>query len=72
VLIEALQAADESLRWVAADCLGDMGPEARDAVPALVEALRGPIKARLVRMSLGLALERIDAAAAAQAGVGVV
>src|SRR5262249_17140181 len=69
VLIEALKAEDEALRWGAADCPGDMGPEARDAVPALVEALRSPIKARLVRMSLGLALERIDSEAAAQAGV---
>jgi hypothetical protein len=69
VLIEALKADDESQRWIAGDCLGEMGPEARPAVPALVEALRGPIKARLVRMSLELALERIDAEAAAHAGV---
>jgi HEAT repeat protein len=69
VLIEALRAEDDYLRWVAADCLGDMGPEAREAVLPLVEALRGPIKARLVRMSVRLALERIDAEAAEQAGV---
>jgi HEAT repeat protein len=68
-LVQALREEDEVLRWIAADCLGEMGPEAQSAVPALLEALQSPFKARLIRMSLTLALERIDPSAAAKAGV---
>ncbi|MFQ5794815.1 MAG: HEAT repeat domain-containing protein [Candidatus Bipolaricaulia bacterium] len=39
-LIEALQDAEPSVRWQAAITLGEIGPDARDAIPALIEALR--------------------------------
>jgi HEAT repeat protein len=38
-LIRALGEANEFVCWIAADCLGDIGPAARDAVPALRAAL---------------------------------
>ena len=60
VLIEGLQSSDEHIHWIAADCLGDIGPEAREAVGALREALKQPHKAPMIRQSLVLALQRID------------
>jgi HEAT repeat protein len=69
VLTEALCHPDEVLRWLAADCLGDMGPHARPAVPALREALGGQYRAPLIRKGIALAMERIDPDTAA-AGVG--
>ncbi len=56
VLMEALCDPDEVSRWVAADCLGDMGAEAQEAIPALQEALRRTFRSRLIRMSVALAL----------------
>jgi hypothetical protein len=38
-LVEGLRSGDEIIGWTAADCLGDMGAEAADAVPGLLEAL---------------------------------
>jgi HEAT repeat protein len=70
VLAEALQSDDEVLRWTAAECLGEMGPDARDAVPALLEALRANYKARLIRAGIQMALERIDPLAARRANGG--
>jgi HEAT repeat protein len=64
ILVRALQQPDELLHWIAADCLGEMGPAASDAVPALVQALGRPINASLIRTGMILALERIDPAAA--------
>jgi HEAT repeat protein len=60
VLMEALEDPDEVSRWIAADCLGDIGAEAREAVPALQAALRGEFRSRLIKMSIELALQRID------------
>ncbi|MCI0456537.1 MAG: HEAT repeat domain-containing protein, partial [Gemmataceae bacterium] len=62
-LIEGLRSGDPILCWTAADCLGDMGAEAADAVPALREALAKQQRA-LIATSIALALERIDSKAA--------
>jgi hypothetical protein len=66
--VAALASADEVVRWVAADCLGEIGPDARAAVPALLAAYSLPARAGLVRVAVRLALERIDPAAAAGLG----
>lgn len=58
-LIDALQEPDELVRWIAAECLGDIGPEAAEALPALHEALKLPYKTRLMRMGIETAVERI-------------
>jgi HEAT repeat protein len=62
-LIEGLQKGDETTCWAAADCLGDMGSDAAEAVPALGWAF-ARTRQRLIRTSIALALERIDPAAA--------
>jgi HEAT repeat protein len=62
VLTLALQSDDEYLRWIAADCLGDIGPAAGDAVPALRKALCDDYRAPLIRKSVALALQRIERA----------
>jgi HEAT repeat protein len=62
VLIDALQETDEVVRWIAADCLGDIGSDACDALPALREALNLPYKARLIRIGVATAIERIELA----------
>ena len=64
-LIKALADDNELICWIAADCLGQIGPEAHDAVPALQQALRRPFKIALIRRGVALALERIDPHAAA-------
>jgi HEAT repeat protein len=68
VLIEALHDPKELVRWMAADCLGEIGQAARTALPALRAALTGSSSIALVRKSITLAIERIDAAAATPAG----
>ena len=65
VLTEALGDANELVCWVAAECLGQMGPEAREAVPALRQALRRGYRLSIVKTGVRLALERIDPQAAA-------
>jgi HEAT repeat protein len=60
VLIKALADDNELICWIAADCLGQIGSEARQAVPALRQALRRPFKIALIRRGVALALERID------------
>jgi HEAT repeat protein len=62
-LVEGLRSGDPYLCWTAADCLGDMGTEAAEAVPELLDAHAKPQRT-LVRMSIVLALERIDPKAA--------
>jgi HEAT repeat protein len=62
VLIDALREADEVVRWIAADCLGDIGADARDALPALREALNLPYRARLIHIGVATAIERIELA----------
>ena len=60
VLIDALRESDEIVRWIAADCLGDIGLDARDAIPALNEALNLSYKTRLIRLGVATAIERIE------------
>jgi HEAT repeat protein len=64
-LIAVLGEPDEVARWVAADCLGEIGPDAGSAVPALLAAHALPYRTGLIRVSIRLALERIDPATAA-------
>jgi HEAT repeat protein len=59
-LIEALANNNEFICWMAADCLGQIGPEAQEALPALQQALQRPFKISLIRKGVALALERID------------
>jgi len=59
-LVRALGDANELICWIAADCLGQIGPEAREAVPALRQALRRDFRISLIKAGVNLALERID------------
>jgi hypothetical protein len=59
ILIEALTADDEVLRWMAADCLGDMGPRAAAAIGPLENALKANFQIAHVRTGLSVALDRI-------------
>jgi HEAT repeat protein len=68
VLTGALGDANELVCWVAADCLGQIGPAAREAAPALRQALRRDFRLSLIKRAVRLALERIDPQAAAGAG----
>jgi HEAT repeat protein len=65
VLMRSLREPDEVLRWVAADCLGDIGADAIDAVPDLRLALADTYRTPLVRQAIKLALDRIERAAQA-------
>jgi HEAT repeat protein len=60
VLSKALDDANELICWIAAECLGQMGPAARAAVPALRQALQRDFRISLVKTGVILALERID------------
>ena len=60
VLIKALDDANELICWIAAECLGQMGPAARDALPALRRALQRDFRISLIKTGVILALERID------------
>lgn len=68
VLGRALGDANELICWIAAECLGHMGPAAREAVPALQQALQRHYRLALVTTSVKLALERIDRQPSAGAG----
>jgi HEAT repeat protein len=68
VLTEALGDANELICWVAAEGLGQMGPAAREAVPALRRASRRDFRLSLIRAGVRLALERIDPQTPAGAG----
>lgn len=57
-LITLLAHKDRYVRLTAADALGNMGPQARDAVPALTQALND--EDELVRQWARVALDRID------------
>jgi HEAT repeat protein len=59
-LIDALASTNELICWIAADCLGRIGPPAREAVPALQQALRRPFKMAQLARGIALALERIE------------
>jgi HEAT repeat protein len=65
VLIKALDDANELICWIAADCLGQMGRAAREAIPALRQALRRDFRISLIKTGVLLALERIEAPATA-------
>jgi len=56
-----------TVRWQAAEHLGDMGPLAGTAVPALRAALKD--RSSVVRFSAANALRKVDPQAAANAGV---
>jgi len=68
VLTTALQNTNELICWIAAECLGQMGPEAREAVPALRQALERDFRISLIKTGVLHALERIGPQAAAEAG----
>src|SRR5262249_54312917 len=59
VLVQALGDANELICWVAAEFLGQMGPAAGGAVPALRQALRRDFRLSLSRTGVRLALERV-------------
>ena len=67
ILTEALGDANELICWVAADGLGQIGPRAREAVPALRLALRRDFRLAIVKTSVKFALQRIDPKAPAGA-----
>ena len=67
-LISALADDNELICWLAADALRQIGPEAREAVPALRQALQREFKISLIKTSVILALERIDPQPTAEAG----
>ena len=64
VLIRALDDANELICWIAAEGLGQMGPAAREAVPALRQALRRDFRISLIKTGVIHALERIGPQAA--------
>jgi HEAT repeat protein len=67
VLIKALDDPNELICWIAAERLGELGSAAREAIPALRQALQRDFRASLIRTGVRLALERIDPQAAAEA-----
>ena len=72
LLIELLRDSDPVVRRYAADCLGDLGPAAAPAVPALLRALGDEEQGGMVITVGGAAayaLQKIDPEAAARAGV---
>jgi HEAT repeat protein len=68
VLTEALGDANELICWVAAECLGQIGPAAQEAVPALRQAMRRDFRLALVKTGVRFALERIDPRGVEMAG----
>ena len=67
VLIKGLDDANELICWIAAERLGQLGAAAREAIPALRQALQRDFKASLIKTGVRLALERIDPQAATEA-----
>jgi HEAT repeat protein len=59
-LVRALGEDNELVCWLAADCLGQIGAPAREAVPALRKAQQRPFKIRLIRTAVTLALRRLE------------
>jgi hypothetical protein len=57
ILTQTLRDSDADVRWAAADALGRIGPAAKDAVAALVQALKDPI--RIVQKRAEIALVEI-------------
>jgi HEAT repeat protein len=72
VLIELLRDSNPVVRRYAAECLGDLGPEARPAVPALLRALQDQEVGGFfdtVGEAAEAALRKIDPQTAAESGV---
>jgi HEAT repeat protein len=67
VLVKALEDVNELICWIAAERLGQLGSAAREAVPALRQALQRDFRVSLIKTAVVLALERIDSQAAAGA-----
>jgi HEAT repeat protein len=63
VLVKALEDTNELICWIAAERLGQLGSAAREAVPALRQALQRDFKVSLIKKAVLLAVERIDAQA---------
>ena len=57
-LIQSLNDEDRSVRYLAAETLGRLGPAAEEALPALIQALKDPDSG--VRSSAATALKRIS------------
>jgi hypothetical protein len=68
-LTELLRDGDPYVRRYAADCLGDLGPVAKPAVPALLALYRDEGLPGSVRDTAAQALKQIDPQAAAEARV---
>jgi hypothetical protein len=62
VLIEILKNPDDQIAWQVPGILGDMGPKAASAVPALIASSHG--SSRLVADAATRALQQIGPAAA--------
>jgi HEAT repeat protein len=60
VLIKALDDANELICWIAVECLGQIGPAAREAVPALRQALQRDFRLSLIKTAVIFALERLQ------------
>jgi HEAT repeat protein len=58
-LIKALDDANELICWIAVEFLGQMGPAAQKAVPALQQTLQRGFRIPLIKTGVILALERI-------------
>jgi HEAT repeats len=58
-LIKALDDANELICWIAVEFLGEMGPAALEAVPALQQILQRDFRISLIKTGVLLALERI-------------
>ena len=67
-LIQAFQDDDWEVRRNAAYALGEIGPEAKGAVPALIQALQNQDEVG-VRVSVAYALEQIGTSEAIKAAV---
>lgn len=64
VLTRALDDANELVCWVAVDCLGQMGPAAAPAVPALRRLLERDLRIAMIKRAVTLILERVEAGGA--------
>jgi HEAT repeat protein len=60
VLGKALEDANELICWIAAERLAQLGSAAREAVPALRQALQRDFKVSLIKKAVLLALESIE------------
>jgi HEAT repeat protein len=60
VLVKALEDTNELICWIAAERLGQLGPAAREAIPALRQCLQRDFRVSLIKKAVLLALECID------------